>query len=67
MPGPINGLELAKEIERRYLGMPIVLTTGFSGAADVGKQFPVLRKPYQPEEFERLLGTVLKSPTAKDA
>jgi signal transduction histidine kinase len=67
MPGAMNGLELAQEIERRYPGLPIVLTTGFSGAADVGNQFPVLRKPYQPEEFERLLGTVLTPPSAKSA
>jgi signal transduction histidine kinase len=59
MPGAMNGLELAQEIERRYPGLPVVLTTGFSGVADVGTQFPVLRKPYQPEEFERLLGIVL--------
>ena len=45
MPGAMNGLELALEIERRYPGLPIVLTTGYSGAADVGAQFPVLRKP----------------------
>lgn len=67
MPGSMNGLELAQEIERRYPGLPIVLTTGYSGAADVGNQFPVLRKPYQPEEFERLLSIVLAPPSAKSA
>jgi signal transduction histidine kinase len=67
MPGTMNGLELAQEIERRYPGLPIVLTTGFSGAADVGNQFPVLRKPYQPEEFDRLLSMVLTPPSAKSA
>ncbi|MEQ1811352.1 MAG: ATP-binding protein [Terricaulis sp.] len=67
MPGTMNGLELAREIQRQYPRLPIVLTTGFSGAADIGNQFPVLRKPYQPEEFERLLATVLKQPDAKSA
>lgn len=67
MPGAMNGLELAQEIARRHPELPVVLTTGYSGAADVGNQFPVLRKPYQPEEFERLLGTVLAAPTAKSA
>lgn len=67
MPGAMNGLELAQEIERRYPGLPVVLTTGFSGAADVGNQFPVLRKPYQPEEFERLLGIVLSQPASESA
>jgi signal transduction histidine kinase/CheY-like chemotaxis protein len=67
MPGVMNGFELAQEIERRYPGLPIVLTTGYSGAADIGNRFPVLRKPYQPEEFERLLASVLGGASAKTA
>jgi CheY-like chemotaxis protein/anti-sigma regulatory factor (Ser/Thr protein kinase) len=59
MPGEMNGLELAQEIERRYPGVPIILTTGFSGSAHLDNRYPVLRKPYQPEEFERLLASVL--------
>jgi DNA-binding NtrC family response regulator len=59
MPGEMNGLELAQEIERRYPGVPVILTTGFSGSANVDNRYPVLRKPYQPEEFERLLASVL--------
>jgi signal transduction histidine kinase len=66
MPGEMNGLELAHEIERRYPGVPIILTTGFSGSANVDNRYPVLRKPYQPEEFERLLASVL-APAAKSA
>ncbi|MDZ4690284.1 ATP-binding protein [Terricaulis sp.] len=67
MPGDMNGLELAQVIARRYPDLPIVLTTGFSGAADIGNQFPVLRKPYEPEEFQRLIATVLATPAAKSA
>jgi signal transduction histidine kinase len=67
MPGAMNGLDLAREIVRRYPKLPIVLTTGYAGAADVGNQFPVLRKPYQPEEFERLIATVLSTPIPKSA
>jgi signal transduction histidine kinase len=59
MPGEMNGLELAQEIDRRFPGTPIILTTGYSGSADVANRYPVLRKPYQPEEFERLLASVL--------
>lgn len=66
MPGEMNGFELAQEIDRRFPGMPIILTTGFAGSADVGARYPVLRKPYQPEEFERLVTTVL-APHAKSA
>lgn len=66
MPGEMNGFELAQEIDRRFPGMPIILTTGFAGSADVGNRYPVLRKPYQPEEFERLVSTVL-TPQARGA
>jgi CheY-like chemotaxis protein len=67
MPGEMNGFELAQEIDRRYPGTPIILTTGFSGSADIGNRYPVLRKPYQPEEFERLLSSVLAAPTTTSA
>jgi signal transduction histidine kinase len=67
MPGEMNGVELAREIERRYPGTPIVLTTGYSGMADAGAGYPLLRKPYDPEEFERLLGSVLAAPIARSA
>jgi signal transduction histidine kinase/CheY-like chemotaxis protein len=67
MPGEMNGFELAQEIDRRYPGTPIILTTGFSGSADIDNRYPVLRKPYQPEEFERLLANVIAGPTSKSA
>jgi len=67
MPGDMNGVELAHEIDRRYPGTPIVLTAGYSAQADVGARYPVLRKPYDPQEFERLLATVLAQPAAKSA
>jgi DNA-binding LytR/AlgR family response regulator len=67
MPGEMNGLDLAREIRRRFPSLAIVLTTGYSGAADVGGEFPVLRKPYQPEEFERLLEAVLGESAPKVA
>lgn len=67
MPGDMNGVELAHEIAQRYPDLPIVLTTGYSGMVDIGNRFPVLRKPYQPEEFERLLATMLATPAAKSA
>ena len=67
MPGEMDGFELAQEIERRYAGLPIVLTTGFSGTAEIGARYPLLRKPYDPEDFERLLTNVLAPPALKSA
>ena len=60
MPGSMNGVDLAREIHRRYPGIPIVLTTGFSGNALTEEPFPVLRKPYQIEDFEHVVATALK-------
>ena len=67
MPGEMNGVELTREIERRYPGTPIILTTGYSGMADAGAGYPLLRKPYDPEEFERLPGSALAAPIARSA
>ncbi|HUJ47533.1 MAG TPA: hypothetical protein VLV55_10415, partial [Rhizomicrobium sp.] len=48
MPGEINGLKLANLIHERYPDLPILLTTGYSNAAEIAhRQFPILRKPYQ--------------------
>lgn len=48
MPGDLNGLQLAAAIRERQPGLPIVLTSGYSGAAqgrdDIG--FRILQKPY---------------------
>jgi CheY-like chemotaxis protein len=48
MPGEINGIQLASLIRERYPQMPILLTSGYSNAAEAAaQQFPLLRKPYQ--------------------
>lgn len=48
MPGDLNGLQLAAAIRERHPRLPIVLTSGYSGAAqgrsDIG--FRILQKPY---------------------
>ena len=48
MPGGVNGLELAREIRRRYPNLPIALMTGYvESAADLGDgEFNLLQKPY---------------------
>jgi PAS domain S-box-containing protein len=48
MPGEMNGTELATLIRKRHPHVPILLTSGYSNAAEAAeKQFPLLRKPYQ--------------------
>jgi signal transduction histidine kinase/CheY-like chemotaxis protein len=61
MPGGMNGLQLAREVHERAPAVAILLTTGYSaGVEDAAAEFPVLRKPYQPEELERALRTSLQ-------
>lgn len=60
MPGAMNGVDLAHEIRKRRPKTPIVLTTGFSGAAKVDVEFPIVRKPYQVEELEQVLAAAFE-------
>jgi signal transduction histidine kinase/CheY-like chemotaxis protein len=49
MPGGMNGLELARALHERLPGLPILLTTGYSSAAQEAarERFPILAKPYR--------------------
>jgi PAS domain S-box-containing protein len=56
MPGGIDGLGLARVIRERYPGLPVLLATGYSDAAqNVRADFPILRKPYRVDELSRAL------------
>jgi PAS domain S-box-containing protein len=56
MPGPLDGLGLARIIRQKRPDMPILLATGYSEAAgNVRFDFPILRKPYQMHELSRAL------------
>lgn len=46
MPDGMNGLQLAREVRRRYPELPMVLVSGYSDTlAEAGAEFPVLAKP----------------------
>jgi CheY-like chemotaxis protein len=51
MPGPMDGAALADEIRRRWPNLPLVLTTGFSEAAESAAQkgLRLITKPYRME------------------
>ncbi|MGJ4951375.1 ATP-binding protein [Bradyrhizobium sp. HKCCYLS20291] len=58
MPGGMNGVELAREIQKRRGDMPILLTSGYSGAAvhtarEAGVR--ILSKPYRIDELAAAL------------
>ena len=61
MPGGMDGLALAREAGRRRPGLPVLLTTGYTGngAADMPLGVPVLRKPYRIEDLAQALERVL--------
>jgi CheY-like chemotaxis protein len=64
MPGGVSGLELAREIRRRYPALPVVLTTGYAESAASNmksEEFPLLLKPYSVEGLADALSRELKS------
>jgi CheY-like chemotaxis protein len=58
MPGGVSGLQLAREIRRRYPNLPILLTTGYvEAAADMTDgEFELLPKPFTLEALADALG-----------
>ena len=60
MPGAMNGLDLAREVRRRFPKMPVLLTTGYSEAASLTPpDFPILSKPYQYQDLRDVMGAML--------
>jgi two-component system NtrC family sensor kinase len=55
MPGGIDGVELARMLRGRYPSLPVLLTTGYSNAAQKAavEKFTILLKPYQLGALER--------------
>jgi CheY-like chemotaxis protein len=66
MPGK-SGIELGQEIRRRYPGLPIVLTSGYSHVlAEEGRHgFELLHKPYAAEDLSRILRRVIRDHGAR--
>jgi PAS domain S-box-containing protein len=47
MPGTIDGVGLASEVQSRYPHLPVILTTGYSDAMQTAPpDLPILRKPF---------------------
>jgi signal transduction histidine kinase/integral membrane sensor domain MASE1/CheY-like chemotaxis protein len=60
MPGDMNGIALAQEIRRRFPSIPVVLTSGYSDAVNAADtQLPLLRKPFDLQKLERVIGEAL--------
>ena len=61
MPG-MTGIDLAKEIRRRHVDLPVVLTSGYSHVlAENGSYgFELLQKPYSIDQLSRVLQTAAR-------
>ncbi|MCQ4313278.1 response regulator [Pseudomonas stutzeri] len=66
MPGGMNGVELAREIRTRQLGIPVLLTSGYAEAANKSAEAEgvhVLAKPYRLEELAVALKNAMEAAT----
>jgi CheY-like chemotaxis protein len=62
MPGGIDGLGLAQICRERFPELPVLLTSGFSDAAQAADgRFDILRKPFELSALERAIDIVLKN------
>jgi PAS domain S-box-containing protein len=62
MPGTMNGMELVREVRRRRPGAPVLLTSGYAGAAvpdAEAEDIKILRKPYAIEALDVALRVAL--------
>ncbi len=67
MPGGMNGVELAREIRTRALGVPVLLTSGYAEAAQksaAAEGVHVLAKPYRLEELATALREAIEGASA---
>jgi PAS domain S-box-containing protein len=66
MPGPMNGLALAQACRDNFPDIPVLLTSGFSDAANlVDGRFDILRKPFELSALEHAIKAVLGERRAK--
>ena len=56
MPGTIDGVGLASEVQARYPHLPVILTTGYSDAAQTAPpSLPILRKPFDADTLRTFM------------
>jgi two-component system NtrC family sensor kinase len=58
MPGGMSGVAFARELRRRRPRLPVILTTGYSEAAEQAAEdgFTILRKPYSADALNEAVG-----------
>jgi len=59
MPGPLDGLALARRLRETRPDLPVLLATGYSdAAAGVSGDFPILRKPYEIHQLSKAIAAL---------
>ncbi len=64
MPGPMDGIDLAREALRRHPGLRVLIMSGYVGGPDVdqrmaSQRFPLLAKPFMRDQLSRAVRGVL--------
>jgi PAS domain S-box-containing protein len=66
MPGAMDGIALAQVCREQYRNLPVLLTSGFSEAAEaVNGRFDILRKPFELAALERAIAAAIKNGDAQ--
>jgi CheY-like chemotaxis protein len=66
MPGAIDGLGLAELCRERFPHIPVLLTSGFSEAAQAADgRFEILRKPFELSALEHAIAQALNQTAGK--
>jgi CheY-like chemotaxis protein len=62
MPGTLDGVGLAHEVRTLYPNLPVILTTGYSDAAQAApRDLRILRKPFDTESLRSFLQDTMES------
>jgi PAS domain S-box-containing protein len=68
MPGPMDGLALAREVRTSRPDVPVLLTSGYTDLAqETEVEFPILRKPFHMTALEAAVREALQRGQAEDA
>jgi signal transduction histidine kinase/ActR/RegA family two-component response regulator len=63
LPGGESGLDLAREMRNRHLGVPVILTSGYGGAMTQRlstMDLPFLHKPYRIETLQQAIDSAMQ-------
>jgi CheY-like chemotaxis protein len=64
MPGTIDGVGLATEVQSRYPHLPVILTTGYSDAIQTAPpNLPILRKPFDVDALRNCIQGMIGNDT----